>query len=87
MGLLGEDGCYSCVRGRKERLMAEAWVSVDEVATHLGVAKESVYRWIEYKGLPAHKIGRLWKCQLSAVDAWVRARGAVRPQAAPVGEV
>ena len=61
------------LRVRKERLMAEAWVSVEEVATHLGVAKDSVYRWIEHKGLPAHKIGRLWKCQLSEVDAWGRA--------------
>lgn len=65
--------------------MAEAWVSVDEVATHLGVAKESVYRWIERKGLPAHKIGRLWKCQLSEVDAWVRAGGATHSQGAPAG--
>ena len=71
---------------RKEQLMAEAWVSVDTVATHLGVAKESVYRWIEHKGLPAHKIGRLWKCQLSEVDAWVRGRGAARPQGAPAGK-
>jgi len=68
---------------RKEQLMAEAWVSVDTVATHLGVAKESVYRWIEHKGLPAHKIGRLWKCQLSEVDAWVRARGAASAPRAP----
>ena len=74
------------LRVRKERLMAEAWVSVDEVAKHLGVAKDSVYRWIERKGLPAHKIGRLWKCKLSEVDAWVRAHGAASPQAAPVGE-
>jgi excisionase family DNA binding protein len=36
--------------------MAEAWVSVDEVAKHLGVTKDSIYRWIEHKGLPAHKI-------------------------------
>ena len=53
--------------------MAEAWVPIDEVAKHLGVAKDSVYRWIEHKDLPAHKIGRLWKCKLSEVDAWVRA--------------
>jgi transposase len=38
--------------------MAEAWVSVDEVAKHLGVTKDSIYRWIEHKDLPAHKIGR-----------------------------
>ena len=74
------------LRARKECLMVEAWVSVEEVATHLGVAKESVYRWIEHKGLPAHKIGRLWKCKLSEVGAWVRARGATRSQGAPAGK-
>jgi excisionase family DNA binding protein len=31
--------------------MAEPWVSVDEVATHLGVVKDSVYRWIERKAV------------------------------------
>lgn len=50
----------------------EPWVSVDEVAKHLGVAKESIYRWIEGRGLPAHKIGRLWKFKVSEVDEWVR---------------
>jgi excisionase family DNA binding protein len=48
---------------------------VDEVAAHLGVAKDSVYRWIETKGLPARKLGRLWKFKLSEVDEWVRATG------------
>lgn len=56
--------------------MTEHWASVDDVASHLGVAKDSVYRWIENKGLPAHKIGRLWKFKVSEVDAWVRAGGA-----------
>jgi excisionase family DNA binding protein len=28
-------------------------------------------RWRERKGLPAHKIGRLWKFELSEVDDWV----------------
>lgn len=56
--------------------MAEPWVSVDDVANHLGVARDSVYRWIDHKGLPAHKIGRLWKFKLSDVDQWVRDRGA-----------
>ena len=50
----------------------EPWASVDEVAKHLGVAKDSVYRWIENRGLPAHRIGRLWKFKLSEVDDWVR---------------
>jgi excisionase family DNA binding protein len=56
--------------------IAEPWVSVEAVAAHLGVRKDSIYRWIEHRGLPAHKIGKLWKLKLSEVDAWVRARGA-----------
>lgn len=52
--------------------MTEPWSSVDEVAKHLGVAKDSIYRWIEKRRLPAHKTGRLWKFKLSEVDDWVR---------------
>lgn len=51
--------------------MTEAWVSVDHVATHLGVAKDTVYRWIVAKSLPAQRVGRLWKFKLSDVDRWV----------------
>ena len=54
-------------------MAAEPWVSVDEVSKHLGVAKDSVYRWIETRQLPAHRIGRLWKFRLSEVDGWVEA--------------
>lgn len=54
----------------------EPWVTAEQVALHLGVAKDTVYRWRERKGLPAHKIGRLWKFQLSEVDEWVRIGGA-----------
>jgi excisionase family DNA binding protein len=58
------------------KMTAEAWVSVDDVAGHLGVAKDSVYRWIDARGMPAHRIGRLWKFKISEVDAWVQAGGA-----------
>ena len=59
-----------------EPMTTEPWVSVEDVAKHLGVARDSVYRWIENRALPAHKIGRLWKFKLSEVDEWVRAGGA-----------
>lgn len=54
----------------------EPWVSVREVAAHLGVRKDSIYRWIERRALPAQKIGKLWKLKLSEVDVWVRSGGA-----------
>jgi excisionase family DNA binding protein len=50
----------------------ERWVGVEDVATHLGVAKDSVYRWIEEKGLPAHRVGRLLRFKISEIDEWVR---------------
>ena len=56
--------------------MTEPWVSVDDVAKHLGVVKDSIYRWIERRGLPAKRVGRLWKFKLSEVDDWVRRGGA-----------
>ena len=57
-------------------MTTEPWASVEDVAKHLGVAKDSVYRWIDTRSLPAHKIGRLWKFKISEVDDWVRAGGA-----------
>jgi excisionase family DNA binding protein len=47
--------------------VSERWVSVEEVATHVGVRKESIYRWIEGRALPATKIGKLWKLKLIPV--------------------
>ena len=54
----------------------EPWASVEAVTAHLGIVRDTVYRWIETKGMPAHRIGRLWKFKLSEVDAWVRSGGA-----------
>jgi len=53
----------------------EPWVDVEEVAAHLRVVKESVYRWVEGKGLPAHRVGRLLRFKLSEVDGWVKRGG------------
>ncbi len=56
----------------------ERWVGVEEVAAHLRVAKDSIYRWIETKGLPARRVGRLLRFRLSEVDDWVEAGGGER---------
>jgi len=66
--------------------MAERWSSVEEVSDHLGVAPDTVYRWIAARRLPAHRIGRHWKFMISEVDTWVRAGGAAG-NAAPAVDV
>ena len=52
--------------------MEERWLSVEEIATHLGISRDTVYKWIVRKRLPAHKVGKLWKFSTKEVDEWVR---------------
>jgi excisionase family DNA binding protein len=54
----------------------DRWFSVDEICKHLGVSKDTVYKWIDKHGMPAHRMGRLWKFKKERVDAWVEAGGA-----------
>jgi excisionase family DNA binding protein len=49
------------------------WQSVEEIAAHLGVSRDTIYKWVDRKAMPAHKVGRLWKFQLDEIDQWVRA--------------
>ena len=77
--------------GRVRPGAVERWSSVEEVCDHLGIVRDTVYRWIDGRGMPAHRVGRIWKFKLSEVDGWVRASGAddsrqranKRPRAAP----
>jgi excisionase family DNA binding protein len=52
--------------------MPERWLSVNEIAAHLGVNPDTIYKWITRKSMPAHKVGRLWKFLATEVDAWVK---------------
>ena len=58
----------------------EGWVGVAEVAVHLQVTRDSIYRWVDSKGLPAHRVGRLLRFRLSEVDDWVKAGGKDSPE-------
>jgi excisionase family DNA binding protein len=58
----------------------EFCVLVDEVAKHLGIAKNTVYTWISAKGMPADRVGRLWQFKRDEVDGWVKYRGAADRQ-------
>ena len=40
-------------------IMSERWQSVEEIAVHLGVTPNTIYKWIERKKMPAHKLGLL----------------------------
>lgn len=47
------------------------WLSVDEIANYLGVQPDTIYKWINRKDMPVHKVSRLWKFKTAEVDEWV----------------
>lgn len=53
---------------KKNTNYTEPWLSVPQVANHLGISKETVYRMLDRKLIPCHRIGKLWKFKASEVD-------------------
>ena len=52
--------------------MDDRWLSVDEIAAYLGVKRDTIYKWVVRKHMPAHKAGKLWKFKATEVDEWIR---------------
>ena len=51
----------------------DRWIGIEEAAKYLDVNKDTIRNWIKKKnGIPAHKIGKLWKFKKSDLDAWVK---------------
>lgn len=51
--------------------MEDRWLSVDEIAEYLGVKRDTIYKWIAEREMPAHRVGRFWKFKIYQVDTWV----------------
>lgn len=54
-----------------QSVISDRWLSVDEVAGYVGVKRDTIYKWIDRRHMPAHKVGRLWKFRKHEVDDWV----------------
>lgn len=50
----------------------DRWLSVEEIADHLGVSKETIYRWQERGKIPAHRVGKQWRFKTEEINEWVR---------------
>jgi excisionase family DNA binding protein len=56
----------------KNMIEQDRWLSVEEIAFHLGIKKDTAYKWVAKKHMPAHKVGRLLKFDKAEIDAWVK---------------
>ena len=52
--------------------MQEHWLSVEESAAHLGVSRDTIYKWLVRKLAPAQKVSSPWKFLPSGGGTWVR---------------
>lgn len=55
--------------------MDERWLTVDDICKYLNVSNETIYKWIELRSMPGHRVGRRWMFKQDEVDAWVRSGG------------
>ena len=56
--------------------MDDKWLTVEEIRHYLNVSKETIYRWVEQKSMPGHRVGRRWMFKQNEIDSWVRSGGA-----------
>ena len=52
------------------------WISLQEVYDYLGLKCHTVMGWIDQRGMPASKVGKLWRFKTADIDEWVKKGGA-----------
>ena len=54
----------------------DRWISLQEVCYYLGVKRHTVMQWIVHRGIPASKVGKLWRLKIADIDEWFKKGGA-----------
>jgi len=49
------------------------WLTVEEICLYLSITKDTIYKWIDKRDMPAHRVGRRWMFQQEEVDTWIKA--------------
>ena len=56
----------------RKNLMKERLLSVNDICEYFGIGRDTIYKWIDTKGLPAYRLGRQWKFRKEEVDGWLK---------------
>lgn len=57
---------------KENKLETERWLSLEEIANHIGCSKDTIRAWIKKETIPYHKVGRQFKFKISEVDEWIQ---------------
>lgn len=49
----------------------ESLWDIDEAAKYLKATKDTIYRWIDKKRMPALKVGKKWLFRKEEIDGWL----------------
>ena len=61
--------------------MSDKWVSIECAAEYLDISRDTIRKWIKSGGgIPAHRIGKLWKFKISELDEWVKSGKSAYPE-------
>ncbi len=55
-----------------ENINQGRWISLQEVCDYIGVKRHTVMRWIEQRGMPASKVGKIWRFKTADIDEWIK---------------
>ena len=58
--------------GGENMIESERLYSVEEIANHIGVSKDTIRAWIKKETIPYYKVGRQYKFKLSEIDIWIK---------------
>jgi excisionase family DNA binding protein len=50
----------------------DRWVSLQEVYNYFGLKHHTIMRWIDQCGMPASKMGKLWRFKAAGIDLRVK---------------
>ena len=56
----------------KNQDMEPPYMTVNNVCRYLKDTNESLYSWIQYTNIPAHRLGKLWLFDMAELDARVK---------------
>ncbi len=56
------------------------WLTLDELAAYLKRGRSTLYKMARKGQIPASKIGREWRFERDAIDAWLRQQSPQLPE-------